>query len=109
MRLVPCAPCGRHVYASQTKCPFCDAPLRVGALPSGASRAALYAAALVVGAACGGAKAREENPSWQQGPSHSGPMVIYEDAGPDAPPTRIELCCPPYGCVFPDACAATLA
>ncbi|MEZ4406571.1 MAG: hypothetical protein R3A52_08860 [Polyangiales bacterium] len=56
--LAPCPDCGRHVRSDARACPFCDAPLDAATLtvvpdaPVRAGRAALFAFAASITAAC---------------------------------------------------------
>jgi hypothetical protein len=132
MKMVPCPECHRHLHAAEERCPFCDAPLAfvplAASAPRGLSRAHRYAlnAALATGlaaASCGGdtttsgGDAAVAEGGGAEGGSDAANDTANEasgDAAQDAaqdtgiadaaeePDGRV--CCPPYGCVFPDAC-----
>lgn len=63
--LHPCPDCERHVRSDETTCPFCDAALGSMASshkrsPGRLARAALFAGATMLGTACGGEAANDE-------------------------------------------------
>ncbi|HEX8791067.1 MAG TPA: hypothetical protein VF765_08935 [Polyangiaceae bacterium] len=84
-RLHPCPSCEQHVRASETRCPFCDAPLPAGfgaierapvasdASGHPLSRAALLFVGATTAAACGG---KTQTTPESTGPSDAGGDVV---------------------------------
>lgn len=113
-QLIPCSACGRHVRASGEACPFCEAPLG-SVQPASSSlrvtraqltRAALFAGATVIAAACGGADsggAAEPDPEGNAFVQPYGAPAIEEEESTEATESdegggaETQAVAPPYG------------
>src|SRR5687768_15946824 len=102
--LRPCPDCRRHVRADETICVFCGvglppAPPLARLAPGRFTRAAVFAGAAVIGAACGGSEKRDEprresepfytqTTGGDQGAPDAGTVVVTPT--PDAGPQIVE-------------------
>lgn len=90
--LRPCDECGRHVFASEPKCPFCASPLPAqpakppSLLQAGLSRAQRYAMAAAVAstAATGCSKYHEEPQRGEAGTQSAGGSAASAGTAGDA-------------------------
>jgi len=110
MHLVPCTSCLRHVRASATACPFCDAALGVaGADPgtapirlSRAARMAFGAAVATTLVACGNNRAPADSTGPKPEPSVSASAAPTTEPTATAKPlptttSTMPTAAPPYG------------
>lgn len=93
--LVRCSTCKRHIYASESACPFCTRQ-------SNASPTVLAAAALTAGlaiAGCGGEQPQSRQPADVAAPDvqPTDPKQIAEDPPPPPPPGPTVSPAPAYG------------
>lgn len=134
--LLLCGRCERHVNDTESTCPFCSAPIvarttPLRTAPRGLSRAKLYAlhtaalaTAITTAVACGGALTTDGDASTPKDGSADAKSndaksnedaladsdIVFKDAGGDTSDTSDGpwIPPPPYGCVFPGACAEPL-
>jgi hypothetical protein len=123
--MILCNACRRHVRSSEPRCPFCNAePSATNTAEPvsrvrGLSRAALYAvgAAIATGVTAGGCAsttggtdAQADVASESASDADTTQDVQSTDDTVDVSTQPDTICCPPYGCVFPDeACGVVTA